>query len=252
MSCCIFQVAIGDKPLYEKCIASVKRYCDRFGIDHTVLNEPVLKIKPLNSHRSKEAVDRLGYLPIFEKENAFHLLEYYDKVAIIDSDIHISPLAPNIFDITSPNVAFAGVIEKDMPLTPQYMKKVESFGPSQYASLGVREPDRYFNMGVMMLTQHLLKYLDGQTPEEFIRRREFERFVNGEGAWRWSTDQTLLNYWIKKEGIPVQELDWRWNCLFGAIREEKYPQAYFMHYFLSDKLPNGGADLLNTPMVYHG
>jgi hypothetical protein len=39
-----------------------------------------------------------GYLPIYEKENAFDYLDDYDQIAIIDADIYIRPDAPNIFE----------------------------------------------------------------------------------------------------------------------------------------------------------
>ena len=61
----IFQVYVG-KPsnLYDHCVKSVGKYCLDHDIDHVVLREPKLKIRPdpFASNRSKEAVERLGYL----------------------------------------------------------------------------------------------------------------------------------------------------------------------------------------------
>jgi len=92
-------------------------------------------------------------------------------------------------------------------------------------------------MGVMLLDKSILPYLNGQTPEQFLRRPEFERFINGEGHWKWSTDQTLLNWWLKKERIPTCDIDWKWNALYGAVRDVS--EAYFVHFFLSAKLRPG-------------
>ena len=68
----IYQVYVG-KPsvLYDTCVQSVTVYCAKHGIDHVIQREPILKICPdMNrTERSQEAVSRLGYLPIFEKEN---------------------------------------------------------------------------------------------------------------------------------------------------------------------------------------
>ena len=81
----IYQVAVG-KPseLYKHCIRSVAAYCKRHGIDHRIQTAPKLRIKPdpLTTNRSREAVERLGYLPIFEKENAFDYLDQYDQIAV--------------------------------------------------------------------------------------------------------------------------------------------------------------------------
>ena len=57
----IFQVSVG-KPskLYENCIQSVADYCKKFSIDHIVLTEPKLKIRPdpTRTGRSLQAVER--------------------------------------------------------------------------------------------------------------------------------------------------------------------------------------------------
>ena len=71
----IFQVSVG-KPskLYEHCIESVAHYCANHDIEHIVLTQPKLRIKPdiFSSGRSEESYMKYGgYLPIFEKENAF-------------------------------------------------------------------------------------------------------------------------------------------------------------------------------------
>ena len=88
----IYQVAVGKQSnLYQHCIQSVKDYSKKYDITHIVQNEPILKIRPdlERTGRSKEAVERLGYLPIYEKENAFTHLKNYDQVGIVDSDIYI-------------------------------------------------------------------------------------------------------------------------------------------------------------------
>lgn len=240
MASVIYQVAVGDeRPLYETCIASVERYCSRYGIQHIIQREPVLCITPVQNHRSDGAL-RLGYLPIFEKENALSLLTDYDAVLILDSDIYIRPDAPNIFDLPA-TAPFAGVIERDMPLLPRHQAKMRKYSEAQYGPLR-GEADflwnergaAFFNMGMMLLRASVQPWLGSDTPLEFVRRPEFERFVNGEGAWRWSTDQTLLNFWLRHSKIPVQCLDYRWNALYGAVDPAAMHSAYFLHFFLAD------------------
>lgn len=252
MSDLIYQVAVGpQKGLYETCIDSVARYCDRFGIKHIVQREPILRIKPLNNHRSESAVSRLGYLPIYEKENSFSYLATYKNVAVIDADIYIRDTAPNIFDTIDDSTVFKAAIERDMPLTPKYKEKIRGYSQGQYSKLKDVNWDwkdgtaHFANMGLMVFTDKLYPFING-TPEEFIRRKEFERFVNGEDQWRWSTDQTLLNYWLKKAGVPFSTLDWRWNGLFGALREGQIDKAWFVHFFLSENLPDKGEKLFET------
>lgn len=250
----IFQVAVGETPpFYDICINSAANYARTIRADHIVLREPQLKIIPTKSQRSENAL-RLGYLPIFEKEYAFNYLDQYDQIAIIDADIYIKENSPNIFDQLD-GCTFAAVAERDMPLTAQYIKKIKGYSEGQYSSLtdvnwkwSNTHGAEFFNMGLMLFDKDIKQYLGNDTPEQFIKRKEFERFVNGEGKWRWSTDQTLLNYWVKKSGMKVKNLDWKWNALFKGIDDSKLPESYFIHFFLSGNLPQKGMEI---PQIVH-
>lgn len=249
MKTLIYQVKVSNPPaFYDVCIDSVKNYCNKYGADHIVQTTPILKITSSHPQR-KGAMDRHGFLPIFEKENAFNYLDQYDKICIVDSDIYIRDTAPNIFDEIDMETAFAGVRECDMPLTAQYYHKITGFSRNQYADFPhiMKEDGKYgvpfYNMGLMLFTSKLADYLDGQTPEEFIRRKEFSRFVDGVGHHRWSTDQTLLNYWVKTTNMPTKNLDWKWNALYKGVRDDVVFQAHFIHFFLSAKLPQKGQEI---------
>ncbi len=250
----IYQVKVGPSPppFYDICMQSVERYCEKYGIEYKVETEAKLKIVPLNSKRSKEAVARLGYLPIFEKEVAFEYLDEYRNICIIDADIYIRDNAPNIFDQLDNDTVFAGVLEKDMPLTPQYVNKIKAYSTGQYAAQrGIQWPQshtfgyEFYNMGLMLFSNKIKEYLNGETPEQFIRRAEFEKFVNGEGNFRWSTDQTLLNTWVRQSGMKLKNLDWRFNTLFKGVKDERLSESYFLHFFLSGNLPQKGAEIPN-------
>jgi hypothetical protein len=104
-----------------------------------------------------------------------------------------------------------------------------------------RTGGEFFNMGVMVLNKKIEKYLNGETPLQFLNRPRFKPFVDGVGAWKWSTDQTLLNTWVKEEKMKVKHLDHRWNGLYSA--NTKIKECYFVHFFLKDKLPNGGENV---------
>ena len=255
MKTLIYQVAVG-KPskLYEHCIESVGNYATKIGSDHIVLTSPKLRIKPdpFNSGRSRESWEKYGgYLPIYEKENAFDYLEQYDKIAIIDADIYIRPDAPNIFDEFSDDAAFGAVVERDMPIEDWYEKKIVNYSYMQYERLhdfgGINfDPNElgyeFCNMGMILLNcQNFKPYLQGQTPKEFLMRSEFKDFVDGVGTWKWSTDQTLLNFFIKKYRVPLQKMHWKWNGLFTA--NNKIDECHFIHFFLKDKLPNKGENV---------
>ena len=250
----IFQVAVGPQSkLYEHCIESVKNYCEKHDITHHVLTAPQLWIKPdpFNSGRSEESYMKYGgYLPIYEKENAFNYIDDYDQIAIIDADIYIRPDSPNIFDEVSEDAAFGAVIERDMPIDDWYKRKIINYSQMQYGMLHCNELDfrpnelgfEFCNMGMIVLNcQKFKPYLQGQTPKEFLMRNEFKNFVDGVGSWKWSTDQTLLNFFIKKYRVPLQKMHWKWNGLFTA--NNQIDECHFIHFFLKDKLPNKGENV---------
>ena len=249
----IYQVSVG-KPskLYQHCINSVHDYCERHGIKHIVQTTPKLWIKPdpFTSNRSKEAVSRVGCLPIFEKENAFDYLDRFDQVAIVDADIYIRDDAPNVFDDFGTGHAFGAVSEREMDITQRYVDKIKNYSHMQYAQLHNRGLDfkpnergyEFFNMGMMLINCEKFKpFLKNQTPEQFIKRDEFKDFVDGTGAYKWSTDQTLLNYFLKKYGIKTKKIDPRFNGLYSAVNNIN--ECHFVHFFLKDKLPQGGENV---------
>jgi hypothetical protein len=245
----IYQVAVGPKSkLYEHCIQSVADYAERIGAKHIVQRDPILMIKPnpFTSNRS-EGASRLGYLPIYEKENAFDHMNKFDQIAIIDSDVYVRENARDVFETLSPETGLAASIEGDMPINAQYVNKIKNYSRMQYQTLFAesmmdKNGYRFANMGVMVMNSKVLKpFLKGQSAKEFISRHEFQDFVDGKGAWKWSTDQTLLNNWVYKHQIPFQNLDWRFNGLFGA--NTKIKECDFIHFFLKDHLPNKGEDV---------
>ena len=249
----IYQVYTGKRSaLYDHCTRSVKEYADRIGAHYLIQREPILRIAPdiFTTNRSTESYEKYGgFLPIYEKENAFAYLDSYDQIAIIDADIFVRPDCDEcLFSASGTDCDFAGVIERTMPITHEYQNKIHNYSRMQYQHRGLAElfdwnnlGADFYNMGLMVINKSISKYLRGQTPEQFIRRPEFKNFVDGMGAWKWSTDQTLLNYWVKKERMIVNNLNWKWNGLFTANTNIK--ECNFIHFFLKDKLPNKGENV---------
>lgn len=250
----IYQVYVGNRSkLYDHCVASVADYCKEHDIEHVVQRQPILRVKPdvFATNRSKESYEKHGgFLPIFEKENAFKYLWSHDQVAIIDADIWIRPDSPNIFDKVPMEYDFGGVVEREMPCTPQYYQKITNYSRMQYGNLKQLDwkwnehGGEFFNMGMMVCNKSMAYFLKG-TPSAaaFLQQAKYKDFIDGIGNWKWSTDQTLLNYWVKEEKMKVKHLTFHWNGLFSAIPEERIRQANFVHFFLKDKLPARGENV---------
>jgi hypothetical protein len=251
----IYQVYTGKQSnLYDHCTASVKSYAVSIGADYYCQHAPILRIRPcpFTSNRSKESYEKYGgFLPIYEKENALGYLDDYDQVCVIDADIWIRPGSPSVFEAAGTDVDFAGVIERDMPITEAYIAKLANYSRMQYAMQPLADMfdwnspagANFYNMGLMVMNKSIKKYLKGQTPRQFLERREFKPFIDGQNAWKWSTDQTLLNYWVKNEKMSVENLSFKWNGLFTAVDMDRITECHFVHFFLKDKLPNGGENV---------
>ena len=236
------------------CIDSAKVYCEKHGIDHYIQRDPILRIKPdvFATNRSVESYEKHGgFLPIYEKENAFDWFSKgYDQIAIIDADIYIRPTAPNIFDDLGSDYDFGAVVERDMPISGAYAMKIKNYSHMQYTTLNDVNWEwadwgaKFYNMGMIVMNRSILKFLNGDDSRQFITRPEFKRFVDGLGNWKWSTDQTLLNWWVKKETeMKVKDMSWKWNALYSAVKDEHIPDAHFVHFFLKDKLPENGENV---------
>lgn len=258
----IYQVAVGQKSnLYEHCIQSAKDYAASAGAEHIVQRQPILRIVPDVFRTQREGKcggwKKLGYLPIFEKENAFNYFDEYDQILILDADIYIRPNATNIFEELEPEYAFGGVAEMDMPNNAQHMAKIKNYSHMQYQSVasnkGMTMEDwkydtslgfEFYNMGLMLInTAQMKPFLRGQAPREFLNRPEFQDMVDGIGNFKWSTDQTLLNYWLRKDKIPCKNLNWKYNGLYGSTYGNKINECEFVHFYLKDKLPKDGEDV---------
>jgi lipopolysaccharide biosynthesis glycosyltransferase len=224
-----------------------------------VQRQPKLRIVPDVFRTQREGKcggwRELGYLPIFEKENAFELLDDYDQILILDADIYIRPDASNIFEELGSSYAFGGVSECSMPISAQHMAKIKQYSHMQYQSVGSNmDSDRwkyetstgfeFYNMGLMLVnTEQLKPFLRGQTPREFLMRPEFQDMLDGVGYYKWSTDQTLLNYWLRRDRIPHKNLDWKYNGLYGSLQKGKITDCEFVHFYLKDKLPMNGENV---------
>ena len=98
-------------------------------------------------------------------------------------------------------------------------------------------------MGMMLMNSNIAYYIRGKTPRDFLMQSKYKDFVDGKGNWKWSTDQTLLNYWLKEDRINCKHLDYKWNALFTGIEIDMIKDAYFIHFFLKDKLPGRGENV---------
>ena len=176
----IYQVYTGKRSkLYDHCTASVKAYAERINkeenvrnkVDYIVQTQPIMRIKPdvFVSNRSTESYEKYGgFLPIYEKENAFTYLNQYEQIAIIDSDIYIRQEAPNIFWDLTEEYAFGAVAERELPCAKKYKSKIKKYSKAAFEN--ITDVDwkwnnfggHFYNMGLMLMNRAFVKYLPGK------------------------------------------------------------------------------------------
>jgi lipopolysaccharide biosynthesis glycosyltransferase len=186
-------------------------------------------------------------MPIFEKENVFEYFKDYEKCCVIDSDIWIRPGSPNIFNEIDDETV-ASVYECDLPMNEAYAQKIKGYSTSIWSNYDYdwewnpRTGGAFFNSGVMLYnSKKMLQALNGMSPRQFLEQSILADFVDGVGPLKWQSDQMTLNYWFKVKGIDVKKLDWKWNALYTAVLDIK--EAFFVHFFLKDKLPDSGENV---------
>lgn len=240
-----YQVLVGERrPLWDKCVASVAAYCARHGIIHEVQLEMVLKVKPKKSLRSEGAV-RLGGLPNLEKLNGLTRFKDFDQIALIDSDVWASPDAPNIFDHVQPDCDVAGVTERALPISDAYARKLDRYEKMQFDPVGgVGLP--FLQCGVMVYNRSFARFMpDG--PKAFWEQQNLESFINGDGGWRWQSEQCTLSWFLRANDARIGTLDPRFNWLFGVLQPGRQAEGWLHHFFLSQHLTHDNpAEMVRT------
>jgi len=249
----IYQVYIGKRSnLYDFCTESVRQYANDIGADYICQSRPILRITPdpFNTDRTGKTGGwkKLGYMPIFEKENIFNHFPHYDQCCVIDADIYIKENTPSIFEQLHGTVA--SVYEGDLPINKKYRDKITQYANMMLKPLSDVEWEwgenggMFFNSGVMLYdSKAMMDVIKHKSPKQILDSYYLKDLVDGKGPFKWQSDQITLNYFFKKESIEVQKLDWRWNALYTALEGDKHKESHFLHFFLRDLLPEKGENI---------
>lgn len=196
----IVTISIGE--LYQKISnithKSIKAYADKIGVDFVV-------------------IDKTDYpLPHYAKCHLKDLLTKYDRIAYIDSDIIISPNAPDIFQAVPEDKL--GLFEEG-----KFGGRYEGF--IQYLSQYNIQPEKvsYFNTGVIVASK--------------IHKEVFRVPFKFDNHF---FEQTYLNMNILTSGFDVHFLSYKFNrmSLVDKKTGEHRLNSYFIHYAgLSNVLP---------------
>jgi lipopolysaccharide biosynthesis glycosyltransferase len=150
---------------------------------------------------------------LFEKYQLYDILETYDRALYLDSDILITPKAPDIFD-SVPDDKIGGVFEDFGMDTIDRQTKIKLVQDK----LGdVKWKKGFMNSGVFVVSK---------------KHRDAFKLIWTYGCLDEKYEQTNTNWYFHKMGYKIINLDYRWNYM-GIMRTfygTEPRDAYFIHY----------------------
>lgn len=198
---------IGENPYFEQVQQNFQQTCQRYGWNFEVISSRKLSLLPL-----RKRIRRIQ----FEKFQIGSLLDTYERILYLDSDILIRPSFPDIFEIV-PHDHFGCVMEDIGPLK---WKRDEERIRAQI-KLGTIESwtHGYFNSGMFVVSR--------------IHQTIFSTKWRNIAGGRWP-DQTTLNYQVRAHNYPIKELPIEFNYLPELCTDwdnpEKRRAAHIVHY----------------------
>ena len=204
----ILTVAIGLDPSYRYGIDSIENYARRIDVDLFVVDHHV--IRPNDKARLKPSEHAW-----LQKLLIRDLLNEYEAVLLIDSDVLVTPNAPDVFR-EFPDQAVYGVDEGDSLRWEALKKSAEIIGRGV-----IGRKEHYFNLGFLL----------------FVGTRDFSQVLDIDECSRLIDigvsfpEQTYVNLLLNFSDIQLRGISPRFNYMgsggntnFGRFK------AYFIHY----------------------
>ena len=155
----------------------------------------------------------------FEKLAAYRLLDEYERLLIVDTDVLITNEAPNILDVV-PVLSFgAYLVSVHTPMHDPAIALIQR----TLRDIGWKRD--YFNAGVMVASRAHQALFDPDHPDlktwlaECARQPEHKTFLA----------QTYLNFRVRESKTPFFDITYRYNHSLGPGRSGERFGSYFIH-----------------------
>ena len=155
-------------------------------------------------------IDESNYpFPHYAKCDLFDILEKYDRICYIDTDVIIRPDSPNIFDIVPYHQV--GLFEEGRftPRIDDFIKYLKLY------NVTIPKNVRYYNTGVIVASK--------------IHKSIFRKPLTFDNHFY---EQTYLNMNLVVDNIDVFWLSYKFNrmCALDKFTGEHRLASYFVHY----------------------
>jgi lipopolysaccharide biosynthesis glycosyltransferase len=183
---------------------SFENYCSRYNLDLIVNRQERVK------HSLK-----MNTCGMFERFQIYDLLDRYDRVCYVDSDIYIKSNSPNIFDIVPAKKLgiYCESVDINRDAFIGHMKN--HFKLNDDIKL-------YYNSGVIVADKIHKSMFNVEQLNKFFNRPDI--IV---GGW---PDQDYINYYILRKGVSVYDVGYKFNYLYNDLKESKLSAAHFIHF----------------------
>lgn len=183
----------------------LERYCEEHSIDLLILRNNKQHIV------NKCVSDGARWFDGLDRFYTYDLLNDYDNVLWLGSDVFVVPGSPNIFT-EFPDTELGVFFEGKVGFREELLQDC-------YNAHGVR-PNAYFNIDVMLVNQKAREIYNYNT----IDFKDVHK-----GKW---AEQDLLNYKAHRDNFNMTDMGWKWNCmisLFGWDQRAIPLDAHFIH-----------------------
>ena len=184
----------------------MQAYADKCGVEFVCIQE-------------RRVTERYGLSDHYEKFQLFNLLDRYDQILFVDTDILVSPHAPSLFELV-PEHRFAAASEenysqsaRDKQLTQQILGAVDWINP-------------YFNSGLMIFSGAHREVFNPLNP--WLKQWAMGDFRTK--AKNLLNDQPFLNHRLNQLSLPLIDLGYRFNHTRVIRQTQTRFHSYFIHY----------------------
>ena len=191
----------------------IKKFAKRWDADFLVLNH------------NANCDDPLGKIH-YRIMQFYDLLNEYDRIIHLDSDIVINKNCPNLFDIVPGNKI--GTIFEDRG--SRQIDRLKRILRIQKVWGDITWHEGYINTGVFVVSR--------------LHREIFKRFKGRLWTIKWGYDDVHLGYQINRLGMEIHELDYRFNhmCMFSELWNGSPLRfdSHIIHYAGKASFPDKG------------
>jgi len=174
---------------------TIKSYSNKIKSDFILINYPQINAKDIG----------------FEKCQLYNILDYYDRVIYLDTDIIVTERCPNLFEVVPEN-DLGAFIESNYWQYSNEVNHFERIKNIQERLGNIKWTKDYFNTGVMVLSKKH-KNMFKLDKKYIVDLRE----------------QTQLNYHSKLLGFWIHDIGIRFNKMDFINPSERF-ESYIIHY----------------------